>query len=157
MSKRNSSKISSDPQEESSTPKIKELTVQEFIGLKNWELANHVADEAYSRLFPDLDERYDFMTHLKEFHQICVAGYERIEREKLPKNRSLDPDLFKQAQEWRKNILAKSKNGSKFLVSNLEERIRDLEEEIDQREEEPLKEIDQREELSKSKKQKTKD
>ncbi|KAF0526224.1 cytidylate kinase [Gigaspora margarita] len=52
---------SSDLQEESSTPQVKELTIQELIVLKNWELANYIVDKAYTQLIVKLEERHEFM------------------------------------------------------------------------------------------------
>ncbi|KAF0528093.1 hypothetical protein F8M41_013246 [Gigaspora margarita] len=89
---------SSDLQEESSTPQVKELTVQELIVLKNWELANYIADKAYPQLISKLEERYEFMNYLKEFYELQVTNYEKIEREVLPRNRSDNKKLFKDAQ-----------------------------------------------------------
>ncbi|KAF0385176.1 hypothetical protein F8M41_011503 [Gigaspora margarita] len=75
----------SDLQEESSIPQVKELTVQELIVLKNWELANYIADKAYTQLITKLEERHEFMNYLKELYELQVTEYEKIEREVLPK------------------------------------------------------------------------
>ncbi|KAF0543585.1 hypothetical protein F8M41_003549 [Gigaspora margarita] len=144
MSKRTSSEQIkqvnlSDLQEESSTLQIKEYTVQELIVLKNWELANYIADKAYTQLIAKLEERHEFMKYLKEFYELQVTDYEKIEREVLPKNHSDDKKLFKDAQEWRKNVLMKSKNATKFQASHLATKILDLEFEIDQQEQEQEK------------------
>ncbi|KAF0540848.1 hypothetical protein F8M41_006156 [Gigaspora margarita] len=88
---------SSDPQEESSILQVKELTVQELIVLKNCELANYIADKAYLQLIPKLEERYEFMNYLKEFYELQVTNYEKIEREVLPRNRFDNKKLFKDA------------------------------------------------------------
>ncbi|KAF0432289.1 hypothetical protein F8M41_005240 [Gigaspora margarita] len=96
--KANSQVDSSDPQEESFTSQIKEFTIQELIVLKNWELANYIADKAYSQLIPKLEERCKFMNYLKEFYELQVTNYEKIEKEVLPKNYSDDKKLFKNAQ-----------------------------------------------------------
>ncbi|KAF0412225.1 hypothetical protein F8M41_007957 [Gigaspora margarita] len=119
----------SEPQEESSTPQIKELTVQELIVLKNWELANYIANKAYLQLIVKLEERHEFMNYLKEFYELQVTEYEKIEREVLPKNRS-NKKLYTDAQVWRKDVLMKSKNATKFQASHLATKI--LESEIDQ-------------------------
>ncbi|KAF0560720.1 hypothetical protein F8M41_001300 [Gigaspora margarita] len=79
--KANSQVDSSDLQEESSTPQVKELTVQELIVLKNWELANYIADKAYAQLITKLEERHEFMNYLKELYELQVTEYEKIERE----------------------------------------------------------------------------
>ncbi|KAF0477135.1 hypothetical protein F8M41_024281 [Gigaspora margarita] len=96
--KANSQVGSSDLQEESSTLQVKELTVQELIVLKNWELANYIADKAYAQLIVKLEERYEFMNYFKELYELQVTEYEKIEREVLPKNHSDDKKLFKDAQ-----------------------------------------------------------
>ncbi|KAF0556663.1 Cytidylate kinase [Gigaspora margarita] len=127
---------SSDSQEELSTPQVKELTVQELIVLKNWELANYIADKVYPQLIPKLEERYEFMNYLKEFYELQVTNYEKIEREVLPRNRSNNKKLFKDAQFWRKDVLMKSKNAVKFQVSHMATKILDLEVEINQQEQE---------------------
>ncbi|KAF0491975.1 hypothetical protein F8M41_021805 [Gigaspora margarita] len=93
--KANSQVDSSDPQEESSTLQVKELTVQELIVLKNWELANYIADKTYPQLLAKLEERHEFMNYLKEFYELQVTNYEKIEREVLPRNRSDNKKLFK--------------------------------------------------------------
>ncbi|KAF0490120.1 hypothetical protein F8M41_021979 [Gigaspora margarita] len=134
--KANSQADSSDPQKESSTSQIKKYTVQELIVLKNWELANYIADKAYSQLIPNLEEKYEFMNYLKEFYKLQVTNYERIEREVLSKNRFDNLKLFKDAQGWKKDVLTKSKNATKFQVSHLATKILDLEVEIKQQEQE---------------------
>ncbi|KAF0332949.1 hypothetical protein F8M41_018084 [Gigaspora margarita] len=134
--KTNSQANSSDSQEESSTQQVKELTVQELIVLKNWELANYIADKAYPQLIPKLEERYEFINYLKEFYELQVTNYEKIERKVLPKNHSDNKKLFKDAQVWRKEVLMKSKNATKFQASHMATKILDLEVEIDQQEQE---------------------
>ncbi|KAF0385625.1 hypothetical protein F8M41_011455 [Gigaspora margarita] len=47
---------SSDSQEESSTSQIKEYTVRELIVLKNWKLANYIANKTYAQLIANLEE-----------------------------------------------------------------------------------------------------
>ncbi|KAF0469258.1 hypothetical protein F8M41_025607 [Gigaspora margarita] len=125
---------SSDLQEESSIPQIKELTVQELIVLKNWELANYIADKAYVQLIDKLEERHEFMNYLKELYELQVTEYEKIEREVLPKNCS--KKLYTDAQVWRKDVLTKSKNATKFQASHLATKILSLELEIDHQEQE---------------------
>ncbi|KAF0465059.1 hypothetical protein F8M41_026368 [Gigaspora margarita] len=134
--KANSQVDSFDLQEELFTPQVKELTVQELIVLKNWELANYIADKAYAQLIVKLEERYEFINYLKELYELQVTEYEKIEREVLPKNRSDDKKLFKDAQVWRKDVLMKSKNAAKFQASHLATKILDLEVEIDRQEQE---------------------
>ncbi|KAF0556889.1 hypothetical protein F8M41_014619 [Gigaspora margarita] len=133
--KANSQVDSSDLQEESSTPQIKELTVQELIVLKNWDLANYIADKAYVQLIDKLEERHEFMNYLKELYELQVTEYEKIEREVLPKNRS-NKKLYTDAQVWRKDVLTKSKNAAKFQASHLATKILSLELEIDRQEQE---------------------
>ncbi|KAF0544881.1 hypothetical protein F8M41_002555 [Gigaspora margarita] len=133
--KANSQVDSSDTQEESSTPQVKELTVQELIVLKNWKLANYIADKAYPQLLAKLEERHEFMNYLKELYELQVTEYEKIEREVLPKNCS-NKKLYTDAQVWRKNVLMKSKNATKFQASHLATKILSLELEINRQEQE---------------------
>jgi hypothetical protein len=131
----NSSQVnSSDPQEESSTSQAKELTVQELIELNTWQFANYVSDRMYSQLIPDLESRYQFMRYLKEYHDLCAAEYEKIERG-LPKDRSKDKEFFTKVQKWRKDVLSKTKNGPKFQASRLDKLIVELEVEMLRQEE----------------------
>ncbi|KAF0406831.1 cytidylate kinase [Gigaspora margarita] len=95
--KANSQVDSSDLQKESFTSQIKEFTVQKLIVLKNWELANYIADKAYAQLIAKLEERHEFMNYLKEFYELQVTNYEKIGKEVLPKNCSDDKKLFKDA------------------------------------------------------------
>ncbi|KAF0520648.1 hypothetical protein F8M41_016193 [Gigaspora margarita] len=101
--KANSQVDSSDLQEKSSTPQVKELTVHELIVLKNWELANYIADKAYPQLIIKLEERHEFMNYLKEFYELQVTEYEKIEREVLPKNCSDNKKLYTDAQLYSPN------------------------------------------------------
>ncbi|KAF0332890.1 hypothetical protein F8M41_019572 [Gigaspora margarita] len=156
--KTNSQANSSDLQEESSTQQVKELTVQELVVLKNWKLANYIANKAYPQLIPKLEERYEFMNYLKEFYKLQVTNYEKIEREVLLKNRSDNKKLFKDAQVWRKEVLIKSKNATKFQASHMATKILDLEVKIDQQEQEKEEQEKQKqkeqEQEQKTKKQK---
>ncbi|KAF0562272.1 hypothetical protein F8M41_000048 [Gigaspora margarita] len=105
---------SSDSQEKSSTPQVKELTVQELIS----------------------EERHEFMNYLKEFYELQVTEYEKIEREVLPRNHSDNKKLYKNAQVWRKDVLMKSKNAVKFQASHMATKTLDLEVEIDRQKQE---------------------
>ncbi|KAF0554107.1 hypothetical protein F8M41_019599 [Gigaspora margarita] len=151
--KANSQINSSDSQEESSTPQVKEFTVQELIVLKNWELSNYVADKTYAQLLSKLEERHEFMNYLKEFYELQVTKYERIEREVLPKNRSANQELYKDSQVWRKDVLMKTKNAVKFQASHMATMILDLEVEMDRQEQEKEKQKQKQEQEQKEQEQ----
>ncbi|KAF0489665.1 hypothetical protein F8M41_022029 [Gigaspora margarita] len=76
------------------------------------------------------------MNYLKEFYELQVTNYEKIEREVIPKNQFDDKKLFKDAQKWRKDVMIKSKNATKFQASHLAAKILDLEVKIDRQEQE---------------------
>ncbi|KAF0425154.1 cytidylate kinase [Gigaspora margarita] len=130
-----SEEIKTNSQVDSSIPQVKELTVQELIVLKNWELANYIADKAYLQLLAKLEERHEFMNYLKELYELQVTEYEKIEREVLSKN-CPNKKLYTDAQVWRKDVLTKSKNATKFQASYLATKILSLELEIDRQEQE---------------------
>ncbi|RIB00854.1 hypothetical protein C2G38_2232701 [Gigaspora rosea] len=120
---------SGNSQEESSIRSNIEPTVEELIEYENWQITNYVSDKAFIHVFSDLEKRYEFISNLLEFNQKYLENYEHIERNVLPRNRQ--DDLFRDAQNWRKNILNGPKRGAKFQISRLEELLKDLENEID--------------------------
>ncbi|CAG8623815.1 18492_t:CDS:2 [Gigaspora rosea] len=118
------------PKESSSRYNNIESTVEELIDYENWQITNYVSDKAFIYIFPDLEKRYEFISNLLEFHQKCLENYEHIERDILPKNRQ--DDLFRDAQDWRKNVLNGPKHGTRFQISQLEKSLKDLENKIDE-------------------------
>ncbi|RIB17501.1 P-loop containing nucleoside triphosphate hydrolase protein [Gigaspora rosea] len=118
------------PQEESSGKSNIEPTVEELIEYENWQITNYISDKAFIHVFPDLEKRYEFISKLLKFNQKCLENYEHIERDVLPRNRQ--DDLFRDAQDWRKNVLNGPKRGARFQISRLEELLKDLENEIDE-------------------------
>ncbi|RIB24508.1 hypothetical protein C2G38_2168363 [Gigaspora rosea] len=118
------------PQEESSGKSNIEPTVEELIEYENWQITNYVSDKAFIHVFSDLEKRYKFISNLLEFNQKCLENYKHIERDVLPRNRQ--DDLFRDAQDWRKNVLNGPKRGARFQISRLEELLKDLENEIDE-------------------------
>ncbi|RIB04507.1 Cytidylate kinase-domain-containing protein [Gigaspora rosea] len=99
-----------------------EPTVEEFIEYKNWQITNYVSDKAFIHVFPDFEKRYEFISNLLEFYQKCLENYEHIERNVLPRNQQ--DNLFRDAQDWRKNGLNGPKRGARFQISRLEELLK---------------------------------
>ncbi|KAF0400232.1 cytidylate kinase [Gigaspora margarita] len=118
------------------TRKVATIIDTTDLSIEQVELANYIADKAYAQLIVKLEERHKFMNYLKELYELQVTEYEKIEREVLPKNHSNNKKLFKDAQIWRKDILTKSKNATKFQASHLATKILGLEVEMDRQEQE---------------------
>ncbi|KAF0428202.1 NUDIX hydrolase [Gigaspora margarita] len=91
-----------------------EPTVEELIDFENWQITNYISDKAYVQFFSNFEKRHEFLLNILDFYQNYRKNYECIKREILPRNRQ--DDLFKDAQDWRKNSLNSPKHSARFQV-----------------------------------------
>ena len=117
-----------------------------LLSLTNWKLSNDIEQRAFTKAFPNKEERLEFMQNLLLYKKLIASLYAEVETN-LPRNRK-NPNYYA-AREFKEKVMNEPKKGNEFSISRVDDLIQELEDEIEESEEEQVKEPKESEELNK--------